>query len=50
MFGKNTWRILTAVAPDTLERVRRILSGHDLVIVEEVAAAKAALNQDRIGC
>ena len=36
-------RILTAVAPDTEERVRRILSGHDLIFVNDLAAAKAVL-------
>jgi hypothetical protein len=38
-------RILTAVAPDTEERVRRILTGHDLLIVKDLAAGKAALEQ-----
>lgn len=38
-------RILTAVAPDTQERVRRILSGHDLLFVHDLAAAKAALGE-----
>jgi hypothetical protein len=44
MFGQVT-RILIAVAPDTEERVRRILAGHDLVLVPDLAAAKAGLNQ-----
>jgi hypothetical protein len=48
MLGKDTRRILIAVAPDTVERVRRILSDHDLVIVNDIAAAKAALIQDAI--
>jgi hypothetical protein len=38
-------RILTAVAPDTEERIRRILIGHDLLFVNDLAAAKAALDQ-----
>lgn len=36
-------RILTAVAPDTEERVRRILTGHDLLFVNDLGAAKRAL-------
>jgi hypothetical protein len=38
-------RILTAVAPDTEARVRRILSGHDLLFVNDLAAAKSALDE-----
>ena len=38
-------RILTAVAPDTEERVRRILTGHDVVFVRDLDAAKAALDE-----
>lgn len=37
-------RILTAVAPDTIERVRRILSGHELIFPDSLAEAVAALN------
>lgn len=36
-------RILIAVAPDTEERVRRILSGHDLLFVRSIADAEAVL-------
>lgn len=41
-------RILTAVAPDTEERVRRILSGHDLVWVRDFPAAEGALEAHTI--
>lgn len=41
-------RILTAVAPDTEERVRRILTGHELLFVNDLGAAKAALENDRV--
>lgn len=41
-------RILTAVAPDTEERVRRILTGHELLIVNDLAAAQRALEEGRI--
>jgi hypothetical protein len=41
-------RILTAVAPDTEQRVRRILSGHDLVFVRDLEKAKTALAGDDI--
>jgi len=37
-------RILAAVAPDTERRLRRILSGHDLLFVKDLADAKAALD------
>lgn len=37
-------RILTAVAPDTMERVRRILTGHELIFPDSLAQAVAALN------
>ena len=37
-------KIFTAVAPDTEARVRKILSGHDLLFVRDIAAAKAALD------
>lgn len=33
-------RILTAVAPDAEERVRRILTGHELLFVNDLGAAK----------
>lgn len=38
-------RILTAVAPDTEERVRRILAGHELVFVNDLRAAEDALGR-----
>lgn len=41
-------RILTAVAPDTEERVRRILTGHQLILVNNLDAATAALRGDTI--
>ncbi|HEV3007763.1 MAG TPA: hypothetical protein VGX52_01870, partial [Burkholderiales bacterium] len=41
-------RILTAVAPDTEERIRRILTGHELLFVSDLGAAKAALENDAI--
>lgn len=41
-------RILTAVAPDAEERVRRILTGHDLLFANDLDRAKAALNTDTI--
>ena len=47
MYGK-TQRILTAVHPDTVERISRILKCHDLVIVETIKAARAALDADTI--
>jgi PleD family two-component response regulator len=39
-------RILTAVAPDTEERIGRILAGHKLVFVRSIADAKAALDDN----
>ena len=36
-------RILTAVAPDTIERVRRILAGHDLLVINDLTQAKKAV-------
>lgn len=36
-------RILTAVAPDTEERVRHILTGHELIFVNDLRAAEDAL-------
>jgi len=41
--------ILCAVAPDTEERVRRILAGHDLHFVRDVHAAEEALKNEGIG-
>jgi len=41
-------RILTAVAPDTIERVRRI-AGHDLQIVTTLAQAKTILDHEGLG-
>lgn len=41
-------RILTAVAPDTEERVRRILTGHDVLFVQHLDDARAALHADGI--
>jgi len=41
-------RILTAVAPDTEERVRRILTGHELLLVNDLGAAKRVLENDRL--
>ena len=38
------YRILTAVHPDTIERISRILDGHDLRIVQTLEAARAALD------
>jgi len=37
-------RILAAVAPDTEERVRRILTGHELLFVQSLGTARDALN------
>lgn len=42
-------RILTAVAPDTIQRVRRVLAGHDLQVVIDLAEATAALEGGRFG-
>lgn len=36
-------QILAAVAPDTEERVRRILDGHDVMFARDLSAAQAAL-------
>ena len=41
-------RILTAVAPDTVERVRRILAGHELLVVHNIDAAKAILGNEDV--
>jgi hypothetical protein len=38
-------RILAAVAPDTEERVRRILTGHNLLFVRDLPDATAALDE-----
>lgn len=48
VFGQQTYRILTAVHPDTVERISRILKGHDLVIVQTLKAAREALDADGI--
>lgn len=40
--------ILCAVAPDTEERIRRILAGHDLQFVGDLPAAHDALESGRI--
>jgi hypothetical protein len=42
-------KILCAVAPDTEERVRRILAGHDLHFVRDIQAAEDALEKGGIG-
>ena len=42
------YRILTAVHPDTVERISRILKGHDLRVVQTIEAARAALDADGI--
>ena len=47
MYGE-TCRILTAVHPDTVERISRILEGHELRIVQTIEAAKKALDADVI--
>lgn len=39
---------MTAVAPDAEERVRRILTGHELFFVNDLAAAKSALDNHAI--
>jgi hypothetical protein len=41
-------KILTAVAPDAEERVRRILTGHELLFVQDLNAAKVALNHEGV--
>ena len=43
MYGK-TFHILTAVHPDTVERISRILKGHKLAIVQTMGAAESALD------
>lgn len=43
MYGQ-TYSILTAVHPDTVERISRILQGHKLDIVQTITAAIAALD------
>ncbi len=40
--------ILTAVAPDTEERVRRILEGHDLRVVSHIPEATQALEAEAV--
>jgi hypothetical protein len=49
MVAPPTTRILTAVAPDAVERVRRILVGHDLRIVARLAEARDTLKEDDLG-
>lgn len=44
---KNTFHILTAVHPDTAERISRILQGHNLTIVRNIRAATAALTTEK---
>lgn len=44
----HTYRILTAVHPDTVERISRILKGHDLRIVQRMADAQAVLAEGDI--
>jgi hypothetical protein len=41
-------RILTAVAPDVEDRVRKILTGHHLLFVPNLAAAKQSLVDDEV--
>jgi hypothetical protein len=41
-------QILCAVAPDTEERIRRILAGHDLQFVGDLQTAEEALESGRI--
>jgi len=41
-------RILTAVAPDTEERVRRILKGHELRVVSHIPDATQALEDGAV--
>ena len=40
--------ILTAVAPDTEERVRRILEGHELRVVSQIPEATQALEVEAV--
>src|SRR5688572_20586903 len=47
MYGQ-TFRILTAVHPDTVERISRILHGHKLTVVQTIEAAKKALDTDAV--
>ena len=47
MIGRS-YRILTAVHPDTVERISRILEGHELCIVQTVEAAMEALDSGGI--
>lgn len=46
MYGQS-YRILIAVHPDAVDRVRRILEGHDLREVKSVDEAKASLDADK---
>jgi hypothetical protein len=47
MYGQ-TFQILTAVHPDTVERISRILDGHKLTIVQTIEAAKKALDGEAL--
>ena len=47
MYGQ-TCHILTAVHPDTVERISRILEGHKLTIVQTIESAKRALDAGAI--
>jgi hypothetical protein len=46
--SQSNTSILCAVAPDPEERVRRILTGHDLHFVRDIQAAEEALEKDSI--
>lgn len=48
MAAGATYRILTAVHPDTVERISRVLEGHDLRVVQTLETAKAALDRDAV--
>ena len=47
MYGQS-YRILVAVHPDAVDRVRRILGGHDLREVKTVDEAKASLVAEKV--
>jgi hypothetical protein len=47
VYGQS-YRILIAVHPDAVERVERILEGHDLRIVKSIDAAKASLDAEKM--
>jgi hypothetical protein len=40
---------LTAVAPDTIARVRRVLAGHDLQVITRIEEAKTAIESGGFG-